>query len=188
MSQHALGVNLCCSLLPVHLSRCKTGTIPLLSTELHQRKKESAHSLLNGRHSIMFYSLHKILHVIIGSQKHECFVCYLLNHTCCPNTRATQKQHKKGIKVFHTKTYLFSEVLLKLTLTHLPLLLKGSGEKETERKQKRKRKGCKTCLRCIAGKEIKSTHSGLRLLEIQGSVLSPSFMPGQSDGGTEHLL
>lgn len=137
MSQHTLGVNLCCSLLPVHLSRSKSGTTPLLSTELHQRKKESAHSLLNGRRSIMFYSLHKTLHIIIGSQKHECFMCYLLNHTCCPNTRATQKGDK-SLPYKYKPTCLLKSCKLKLRLTHTPLPLKRSGEKETERGKNQK--------------------------------------------------
>jgi len=40
MSQHTLSVNLYCSLLPVHLFRCKPGTTLLLSTESHPRKNE----------------------------------------------------------------------------------------------------------------------------------------------------
>lgn len=117
-------------------------------------------------------------------------MCYLLNHTCCLNRRATQKGDKSLLQMqTNTNANLFAEVLLKLTPTHTPLPLKGSGEKETERKKPKNQKRIQDrSLRCMADKEIKSTHPGLQFLEIQGSVLSPSFMPGQSNGGTEHLL
>lgn len=188
MSQHTLGVNLCCSLLTVHLSRCKSGTTPLLSTELHQRKKEGVRGL-NGRRSIMFYILNKTLHVVIGSQKHECFMCYLLNHTSCPNTKTTEKGDKS--LPYKCKPTCFWSPPRAYTNTHTTFV-KGIRWKRKWKKEKEKKKTLKRvqdrALRCIAGKEIKSTHPGLPFLEIHRSVLSASFMPGQSDGSTEHLL
>lgn len=102
MSQHTLRVNLHCSSFPLHLSRCKAGTAPLLSTSLHQRKKGEVRSLLHvsGRRRIRFYCLHQTLRAITGSHSHECFTCCLLCHPCCPNTKATPKV--QGIKVSHT--------------------------------------------------------------------------------------
>lgn len=42
---------------------------------------------------------------------------------------------KRGYKSpIQTQTYLFPEVLLKLTLIHIPLPLKGPGKKETGKK------------------------------------------------------
>lgn len=52
----------------------------------------------------------------------------------------TKKGYKSSTQM---QIYLFSEVLLKLTLIHLPLPLKGSGEKETERKYFKNGKGYK---------------------------------------------
>lgn len=46
---------------------------------------------------------------------------------------ATKKGFKSPIPM---QTYLFSEVLLKLTLMHIPIPLKGMGEKETEIEKK----------------------------------------------------
>lgn len=145
--------------------------------------KESAHSLPNGRRSIMFYSLHKTPHVIIGSQNHEWFMYYLLNHTCCPNTRATQKQ----VKVFHTNASLcaFWSPAKAYTNTHTPSVKRIRRKRNWKKKKKKWKRIQDRTLRCIAGKEIKSIHQGLWFLEIQGSVLSASFMPGQSDGGAQ---
>lgn len=97
----------------------------------------------------MFYCLHKPVHAITGSHNHECFMCCLLGHPFCPNTKATPKV--QGIRVFHANANPGSSFLnpYQHQHTHTPAI------RITRKRKQKKRKGMQDRrLRCTAGKKI----------------------------------
>lgn len=120
----------------------------------------------------MFYCLHKPVHAITGSHNHECFMCCLLGHPFCPNTKATPKV--QGIRVFHANANPGSSFLnpYQHQHTHTPAI------RITRKRKQKKRKGMQDRrLRCTAGKKIGCSSPLMTLGTLRDA--SRSLLPGK---------